>query len=207
MEKARRPRRCVTDRTPSTIGPERIAKLLADVKRRGKRTRSELSPLAAVLDQYLQGHPGAVAAYPRWLASTLQAFGFYPERVAPDEIAVAFEELGGLDYRTRMLELSRVDERLRDAVRGPRGSVRRASPELRQAAEEEGGFLLEDGLETEPLSLSDSAPSVTTESHVLVPVEAATQPEPWDEGRDHSLACECVRCASPEPRYARPWRA
>jgi len=49
-------------------------------------------------------------------------------------------------------------------------------------------------------------PAAAPPASVSVLHEAPAE-DPPDDWREHPLSCECVRCSSPEPRYATPWSA
>ncbi len=63
-----------------------------------------LSPLARALGDYLGLHPDDACQGPYWLSRTLWCFNLYPGKPADiAEVREALEELGGDDYRLRLM--------------------------------------------------------------------------------------------------------
>ncbi|MDP9485827.1 MAG: DUF3854 domain-containing protein [Actinomycetota bacterium] len=62
-----------------------------------------LSALARALGDYLGLHPDDACQTPYWLSRTLWGFNLYPDKPDIAEVREALEELGGDDYRLRLM--------------------------------------------------------------------------------------------------------
>jgi hypothetical protein len=66
-----------------------------------------LSPLAKAIRNYLDTNPKDADQPAGWLGATLWAHELFPGKPTPEEVKVAVEELGGDEYRRRLLGKSR----------------------------------------------------------------------------------------------------
>ncbi len=84
---------------------ERIEEGVGTVENEGciEDEAPNISPLARVLEGYLEKNPHDACQRPYWLGTTLWAFGHFPGKPTPDEVSAALEELGGEAYRRSLL--------------------------------------------------------------------------------------------------------